>query len=426
MGGGHGAKPAVLAPGKVSGFLAELAPGATPLQARFAILSNVKGVKVVAGDTTLSGIRQGLAALLDGILALMVLMFASTALMVSVLFSAIVTERRSELGLLKAIGARRGQVLGIMVTEAMLATGIGGILGVVLGVLVMRLFERSLVYYLENVGVPFLWVDLPRTIAFAVGAIVLACVIGVAGRALSGVAGEPARCLRPRAQRGLTMLSCRSLRKSYVTERGEVLAVDGIDLDVEAGRYAAIIGRSGSGKSSLMAMVGGLSRPSDGTVMIDGTDIWGLSDDKLAAFRNGRIGFVFQFASLLPTLAPGRQRRPAGPAGQAGRRRRLWQGRRRCSPAWGWAIISTPIRRNVSAGEQRRAAIARALINDPVLLLADEPTSDLDEQTEIEIMDELLAVNRELGTTLVLVTHNLSLAEQAEQIVHIAGGTIAS
>ena len=152
----------------------------------------------------MSGIRQGLAALLDGILALMVLMFVSTALMVSVLFSAIVTERRGELGLLKAIGARRGQVLGVMVTEAVLATGIGGILGVVLGVLVMRLFERSLVYYLENVGVPFLWVDLPRTIAFAVGAIVLASRHRRGGRALSGVAGEPARCLRPRAQRGLT------------------------------------------------------------------------------------------------------------------------------------------------------------------------------------------------------------------------------
>ena len=178
---GHGAKPAALAPGKVTGFLAELAPGASALQARFAILSSVKGVKVVAGDTTLSGIRQGLAALLDGIVALMALMFASTALMVSVLFSAIVTERRAELGLLKAIGARRGQVLGIMVTEAVLATGIGGILGVVLGVLVMRLFERSLVYYLENVGVPFLWVDLPRTIAFAVGAVVLATAIGVVG-----------------------------------------------------------------------------------------------------------------------------------------------------------------------------------------------------------------------------------------------------
>ena len=182
MGGGHGgAPPAVLAPGKVTGFLVELAPGATVLQARFAILSTLKGVKVVAGDTTLGGIRQGLSALLDGILALMVLMFASTALMVSVLFSAIVTERRGELGLLKAIGARRSQVLGMMVTEAVLATGVGGLLGVVLGVLVMRLYERSLVYYLENVGVPFVWVDTPRTVAFAVGAIVLASVIGAVG-----------------------------------------------------------------------------------------------------------------------------------------------------------------------------------------------------------------------------------------------------
>lgn len=179
--GSHGKQPAVLASGKVTGFLAELAPGATALQARFAILSSVKGVKVVSGDTTLSGIRQGLAALLDGILALMVLMFASAALMVSVLFSAIVTERRGELGLLKAIGARRSQVLGMMVTEAVLATGVGGLLGVVLGVLVMQLFERSLVYYLASVGVPFLWVDTPRMVAFAAGAIVLASAIGVLG-----------------------------------------------------------------------------------------------------------------------------------------------------------------------------------------------------------------------------------------------------
>jgi ABC-type lipoprotein export system ATPase subunit len=221
------------------------------------------------------------------------------------------------------------------------------------------------------------------------------------------------------------MLSCRALRKSYVTERGEVLAVGGIDLEVETGRYAAIIGRSGSGKSSLMAMVGGLSRPSDGTVMIDGTDIWGLSDDKLAAFRNGRIGFVFQFASLLPTLrlvdnvalpALLGKRGDADVYGKAGM----------LLSRMGLGDHLDAYPSECSAGEQRRAAIARALINDPVLLLADEPTSDLDEQTEIEIMDELLAVNRELGTTLVLVTHNLSLAEQAEQIVHIAGGVIAS
>lgn len=173
-----GPRPAVLAPGKVTGFLVELAPGATALQARFAILSAVKGAKVVTGDSSLSGIRQGLSALLQGILALMVLMFASMAVMVSVLFSAIVTERRGELGLLKAIGARRAQMVGMMVAEAMIATGIGGVLGVALGVLVMRLYERSLVYYLENIGVPFVWLDLPRMAAFAAAAVVLASTIG--------------------------------------------------------------------------------------------------------------------------------------------------------------------------------------------------------------------------------------------------------
>jgi putative ABC transport system permease protein len=179
---GHGGgPPAVLQKGKVSGFLVELAPGATPLQARFAILSTLKGVKVVTGDSTMSGIRQGLAALLNGILALMVLMFASTALMVSVLFSAIVTERRGELGLLKAIGARRGQIVGMMVIEAVIATGAGGALGVALGVLVMRLYERSLVYYLENIGVPFVWLDGPRMVIVAVAAVVMASIIGALG-----------------------------------------------------------------------------------------------------------------------------------------------------------------------------------------------------------------------------------------------------
>ena len=261
-----------------------------------------------------------------------------------------------------------------MVTEAVLATGIGGILGVVLGVLVMRLFERSLVYYLENVGVPFLWVDLPRTIVFAVGAIVLAWPL--ASRACSIRRGGRAGATPTTScAAGPDMLSCRA-RKSYVTERGEVLAVDGIDLEVETGRYAAIIGRSGSGKSSLMAMVGGLSCLSDGTAAIDGTDIWGLSDDKLAAFRNGRIGFVFQFASLLPTLRlVDNVALPAllgkrgdgdvyGKAGMLLSRMGL-----------GEHLDAYPS--ECSAGEQRRAAIACALINDPVLLLADEPTSDL-------------------------------------------------
>jgi putative ABC transport system permease protein len=179
--GGNGTPPAVAAPDKVTGFLAELAPGATTLQARFAILSTLEGVKVVTGDSSLSGIRQGLAALLDGILALMVLLFASLALMVSVLFSAIVTERRVELGLLKAIGTQRSQMIGMMIIEAVIATGLGGLMGVVIGALIMRFYEHSLVYYLERIGVPFVWLDMPRMIAFAAGAVLLACVIGALG-----------------------------------------------------------------------------------------------------------------------------------------------------------------------------------------------------------------------------------------------------
>ena len=222
------------------------------------------------------------------------------------------------------------------------------------------------------------------------------------------------------------MLTCIGLRKDYVTERGAVAAVAGIDLEVAAGRFAAIIGRSGSGKSSLMAMIGGLSRPSAGQVTVDGPDIWSLSENDLAAFRNRRIGYVFQFASLLPTLRLvdnvalqallGRSRDGTDAYGRAAELL--------AQMGLGDHLDAYPS--EVSAGEQRRAVIARALINDPAMILADEPTSDLDEQTEIEIMDELLAVNRERGTTLVLVTHNLALAEQAEQIVHIAGGGIVA
>jgi ABC-type lipoprotein export system ATPase subunit len=222
------------------------------------------------------------------------------------------------------------------------------------------------------------------------------------------------------------MLTCIGLRKDYVTERGAVAAVAGIDLEVAAGRFAAIIGRSGSGKSSLMAMIGGLSRPSAGQVTVDGTDIWGLSENDLAAFRNRRIGYVFQFASLLPTLRlvdnvalPALLGRSRDGTDAYGRAAELL-----AQMGLGDHLDAYPS--EVSAGEQRRAVIARALINDPAMILADEPTSDLDEQTEIEIMDELLAVNRERGTTLVLVTHNLALAEQAEQIIHIAGGGIVA
>ena len=172
---------APLEPNKLSGVLLELAPGATTQQVRFAALANFPGIKIVSGESMLTSIRQGLAALLNGVLGLMVIMFVSTALMVSVLFSAIITERRRELGLLKAIGARRGQIIGVLLTEAVLATAFGGLMGCVLGVLLMRVYEHSLVYYLDRMGIPFVWLNTATTGLIALACIVLASLIGVAG-----------------------------------------------------------------------------------------------------------------------------------------------------------------------------------------------------------------------------------------------------
>lgn len=176
-----GTVPPMLEPTRVTGFLVEIAPGGTELQVRFALLSRLSGIKVVTGASLLTGIRQGLSALLGGAVALVALMFASTAVMVSVLFSAIVSERRTELGLLKAIGARRGQIVGMTVLEAVVATGAGGILGVLLGALLLRLFERSLVYHLTEMGIPFLWLDRGSTLLVAGACIAAAALVGALG-----------------------------------------------------------------------------------------------------------------------------------------------------------------------------------------------------------------------------------------------------
>jgi ABC-type lipoprotein export system ATPase subunit len=204
-----------------------------------------------------------------------------------------------------------------------------------------------------------------------------------------------------------------------------VEAVRNVELDAAAGEFTAIVGRSGSGKSSLMAMIGGLSRPDAGSIVIDGTDIWSLDDDTLARFRNETIGYIFQFASLLPTLRaidnvalPALLRRRADRAGIAERAASLLT-----SVGLGSHFDAYPS--EMSAGEQRRVAIARALINAPRLLLADEPGSDLDEQSEREVMTELLRANREGGATLLLVTHNLALAAEADRVVQMSDGAMA-
>ena len=222
------------------------------------------------------------------------------------------------------------------------------------------------------------------------------------------------------------MIACEDLGKTYATERGEIEAVRGIDLEIPQGSYTAIVGRSGSGKSSLMAMIGGLSRPTRGKVHVEGTDIWALSEPRLAAFRNHRIGFVFQFASLLASLRI--IDNVALPA-LLGRRMDATAAYRAAAALLdqlGLAGYGEAYPPEISAGEQRRAVIARALINEPGLLLADEPTSDLDEQTEIELMERLGELNRARGMTLITVTHNLHLAEKADRVLHIADGGLVS
>jgi len=222
------------------------------------------------------------------------------------------------------------------------------------------------------------------------------------------------------------IVSCVDLAKAYVAERGEIEAVRGIDFEMRVGEFTSIVGRSGSGKSSFLAMIGGLSRPSRGSLRIEDTDIWGLSDDRLADFRNRRVGFVYQFASLLPTLRiidnvalPARLD-PTQDSASAYRRAREWLDR------FSLCEYLDAYPSEISSGEQRRAVLARALMNDPALLLADEPTSDLDEVTEAEIVELFRELNREHKLTLLMVTHNLRLAEQTDRVIHIADGRLAA
>ncbi|ADH88329.1 protein of unknown function DUF214 [Ancylobacter novellus DSM 506] len=176
-----GAVPRMLEPDRVSGFLIEMAPGATELQARFALLSRVPGVKVVTGGSLMTGIRQGLVALLGGLVVLVGLLSVGTAVMVGVLFSAIMAERRRELGLLKAIGAGIGQIVGMAIIEATIATAGGAVIGVLFGVLLLRMFERMLVHHLGEMGIPFLWLDGPTTILIAALCVSGAALVGVVG-----------------------------------------------------------------------------------------------------------------------------------------------------------------------------------------------------------------------------------------------------
>jgi putative ABC transport system ATP-binding protein/macrolide transport system ATP-binding/permease protein/lipoprotein-releasing system ATP-binding protein len=220
------------------------------------------------------------------------------------------------------------------------------------------------------------------------------------------------------------MLEAHGLHKTYSTGQGTVSAVVEVSLHIEPGEFVAVCGRSGSGKSTLLAMLGGLCRPSQGTVTLDGALVWSLSADARAELRNRRIGFVFQFASLLPSLrAVDNVALPALldsahdlQAAYARAEELLAQvglhERRHAYPA------------ELSGGEQRRVALARALINAPPVILADEPTSDLDEEAEAEVFRILLDLHRRHRTTLVVVTHSPEIAAQADRVMYLRNGRV--
>jgi putative ABC transport system ATP-binding protein/lipoprotein-releasing system ATP-binding protein len=211
--------------------------------------------------------------------------------------------------------------------------------------------------------------------------------------------------------------------KTFGVNGARLCAVDAVSFEIEPGEFASIIGHSGSGKTTLLSILGGLSRPSAGRVLFEGADVYSLGSDQLSEYRCEKIGFVFQFASLLPALTakenlllPGRFRERRPPAEQEE------QAALDLLRLVGLSEKADAYPSQLSGGQQRRVAIARAFVNDPALILADEPTGDLDEETEAEVMRLFRMMNERSQTTVLLVTHNTDLARQADRRMQMRQG----
>lgn len=221
----------------------------------------------------------------------------------------------------------------------------------------------------------------------------------------------------------MEILRCEGVRKVYGTGSNQTVALDGIDLSVEKGEFVAIIGASGSGKSTLLHILGSVDQPTEGKVVIGGTDISELGQKEAAIFRRRKVGLVYQFYNLIPTLTI--RKNILMPL--------LLDGRKpnqeyfdRIVKALGIADKLEFLPNQLSGGQQQRAAIARSLIYRPALLLADEPTGNLDQKNSREIIDMLKLSNRNLEQTILLITHDEKVALEAERIITVEDGRIIS
>lgn len=220
----------------------------------------------------------------------------------------------------------------------------------------------------------------------------------------------------------MTILKTQDLKKIYGTGETAVHALDGVNLSVKNGEFVAIVGTSGSGKSTLLHMLGGLDRPTSGKVFVDGKDIFTLKDEELTIFRRRKIGFVFQNYNLLPALNV--YDNIVLPIGLDGNRP---------DQEYVNKIIATlglenklqNLPNNLSGGQQQRVAIARALASKPAILLADEPTGNLDSKTSQDVLSLLKVTSGKFKQTMVMITHNEEIAQLADRIVRIEDGQIA-
>jgi ABC-type lipoprotein export system ATPase subunit len=217
------------------------------------------------------------------------------------------------------------------------------------------------------------------------------------------------------------MIDAKEITKKYIDGSRMVLAVNQVNFHVNQGEFVLVVGRSGSGKSTLLSILGGLIRPDAGAVTIDGSNLWNLDDTTLSAIRAEKIGFIFQFSGLLPTLTA--IENVMLPSLFVSSRGGEVEQARRLLAMFGLADKQDSYISQMSGGEQKRVAIARALMNDPEIILADEPTGDLDIDTEREIMELFRGINQK-GKTIVMVTHNPDLSSYADSIYRMDRGSV--